>query len=185
MPGSDGLRILGDFWKKAISWDLSLEEASWFSSLGQARPVKSTRCAARGGARWISQHSRNCVSLFSCWKPKSQKGNKSFVPEPRESSVFRVFRDSYACECFTYLYISHISHITNIYINVCVYIHICICLYVYVCIYKYVYIYVNICTYIYVCVCVWHSLFIKIGNYNIIYIYITKERKRKEKWKWR
>ena len=40
--------------------------------------------------RWTnSQHRKNCVSLSSCWKPKSQEGNKSFVPEPRESSVFR------------------------------------------------------------------------------------------------
>ena len=29
MPGSDGLRILGDFWKKAISWDSTLGEAGW------------------------------------------------------------------------------------------------------------------------------------------------------------
>ena len=41
-------------------------------------------------------------------KPKSQEGNKSFVPEQRESSVFRVFRDSYAYEHFTYPYISRI-----------------------------------------------------------------------------
>ena len=32
------------------------------------------------------------VSLSPCVeKPKSQEGNKSFVPEPRDSSVFRVF----------------------------------------------------------------------------------------------
>ena len=29
------------------------------------------------------------LSLSSCRKPKSQEGNNSFVPEPRESSVFR------------------------------------------------------------------------------------------------
>ena len=32
-------------------------------SLGEARPVGSTICAARGGVRWNSQHSKNCVSL--------------------------------------------------------------------------------------------------------------------------
>ena len=34
------------------------------------------------------------LSLFlsSCRKPKLKEGNKSFVPEPRESSVFRVYR---------------------------------------------------------------------------------------------
>ena len=33
-----------------------------------------------------SQHSKNCVclSLSSCRKPKSQEGNKSFVPELKE-----------------------------------------------------------------------------------------------------
>ena len=44
-----------------------------------------------------------CLSLSSCRKPKSQEGNKSFVPEQRESSS--VSRDSYACERFIYLYI--------------------------------------------------------------------------------
>ena len=52
------------------------------------------------------------VSLSpSVEKTKSQEGNKSFVPEQRKSSVFRVFRDSYAYERSTYLYIlrNHIS----------------------------------------------------------------------------
>ena len=73
--GSDGLRILGDFWKKkTVSWDLNLDEASWFLDLGEASPVGSTRCAARCGVRWNRQHSKNSVSLSSCWKPKSQGG---------------------------------------------------------------------------------------------------------------
>ena len=92
MPGSDGLRIFGDFWKKAVSWDLKLDEANWFLDMGEASPVGSTRCAARGGIKWNSQQSKNCVSLSERWKPKSQGGNKSFVPEQRKSSVFRVFR---------------------------------------------------------------------------------------------
>ena len=59
-----------------------------------------------------SEHSKNCVS-FSCRKPKSQEGNKSFVPEPRVVSV-SCFFDSYAYEhfmhvnVFTYRYILHI-----------------------------------------------------------------------------
>ena len=78
------------FLKKAVSWDLKLDElswdsdmgdASWFLSLGEARPVGSTRCTVRGVVRWNSQHSKNCVSLSSCWKSKSQEDNKSFVPE--------------------------------------------------------------------------------------------------------
>ena len=115
MPGSDGLRILGDFWKKAVSWDSDLGEVNWFLDLGVARLVGSTRCAARGGVRWNSQHSKHCVSLSSCRKPKSQEGNKSFVPEPREPSVFRVFF-GFLCQwtfhvsvCFTDRYISYIS----------------------------------------------------------------------------
>ena len=121
MPGSDGLRILGDFWKKAVSWDLNLDEASWFSNLDEASPVGSTRCAARGGVRWNRQHCKNCVSLSSCWKPKSQEGNKSFVPELPEvvsvSSVFRFpmhvnvlhIRIVYVSVYFTYSYYSYLA----------------------------------------------------------------------------
>ena len=36
---------------------------------------------------------------------KVKKVIKSFVPEPSESSVFRVFRDSYACERSPHPYI--------------------------------------------------------------------------------
>ena len=115
MPGSNGLRILGDFWKKAVSWDLHLDKASWFSSLDEARPVGSTWCAVHCWVRWNSQHSRNSVSLSSCWKPKSQEGNKSFVPElPKVVSVSSVFQISihmnvsgihmfYVSRYFTYL----------------------------------------------------------------------------------
>ena len=38
MLGSDGLEFLGIL-KKAVSWDLNLDGASWFSELGEARPV--------------------------------------------------------------------------------------------------------------------------------------------------
>ena len=43
MPGSDGLRILGDFWKKAVSWDLKLDEASWDPNLGESSWVFEMR----------------------------------------------------------------------------------------------------------------------------------------------
>ena len=115
-PRSDGLRVLGDFWKKAVSWDLKLDEAGWFLSPGESSPVGSIRCAARGGVRWNSHHSKNCVSLSSCWKPESQEGNKSFEPELSRSSVFRVFF-GFLCiwtfhisVCFTYLNILY-NHI--------------------------------------------------------------------------
>ena len=88
------------FWIKAGSWDLDLDEAGWF--LG---PVRGQTVYGLRGARthwlsqWVeswrwtnSQHSKNCVSLSSCRKPKLKEGNKSFVPVPKESSVFRVFR---------------------------------------------------------------------------------------------
>ena len=39
MPGSDGLRILVIFEKKTATWDLTLDEASIFLSLGEANPV--------------------------------------------------------------------------------------------------------------------------------------------------
>ena len=108
MPGSDGLRILSDFLKKAVSWVSDLGEASWFSNLDEASPMMDYGMPARCWVRWNSQHSKNCVSLSWCWKSKYQEGNKSFVPEQRKSSVFRVLRDSYACERFTDRYILHI-----------------------------------------------------------------------------
>ena len=74
MPGSEGLRIWW-FLKKAVSWDLTL---------GRASPVGGVDC----GQCRNSQHSKNCVSLSSCRKTKSQEVNKCFVPEQRESSVF-------------------------------------------------------------------------------------------------
>ena len=61
MPGCNGLRVFGDFWKKQLveiwSWTKRVEIRTL------ASPVWSTGCAARGGVRWNSQHSKNCVSL--------------------------------------------------------------------------------------------------------------------------
>ena len=31
----------GDFWKKAVSWDLKLGEMSWFLSLGEGSPAEA------------------------------------------------------------------------------------------------------------------------------------------------
>ena len=98
--------ILGDFEKKkkAVSWDPKLGEVSWDLKLDEASPAFGLRDAPRVcWVRWNGQHSKNCVSLSSCRKPKSQEGKKSFLPEQRESSS--VSRDSYACERFTYPYI--------------------------------------------------------------------------------
>ena len=42
---------------------------------------------------------KNCVPLSSCRKPKLKEGNKSFVPEPRETpQCFECFSDFYAYE---------------------------------------------------------------------------------------
>ena len=76
MPVSDGLRILGDFWKKAVSWDLNLDESSWF--LSWVRPVQ---LGLRDGTVSIVK----IVSLSLCLKPKSKEGNKSFIPELKKS----------------------------------------------------------------------------------------------------
>ena len=116
MPGSDGLRILGDLKKKAVSWDPNLGRSSWDYEertrlLAQwveiwrwtkrvdfriwTRPVQlcATGCAARCWVRWNSQHSKNCVSLSPrVEKPKSQKKLiKVSYLNYRELSVFRVF----------------------------------------------------------------------------------------------
>ena len=107
MPGSNGLGILVIF-EKAVSWDLTLDEASWDSDLGEsswvygicrafvgsvswdlkldeASPVCSLRDAPRVcWIKWNGHHSKNCVSLSSCRKTKSQEVNKRFVPERKK-----------------------------------------------------------------------------------------------------
>ena len=68
-----------------------------------ASPVGTTRCAALGGVRWNSQHSRNCVSLSPRVENlKVKKVIKVSYLNYRESSVFR---DSYVYERSTYPYI--------------------------------------------------------------------------------
>ena len=88
--------------KKTVSWDSMLEEGSRF--LIWARPDQGfTKCAACWLSQWVqcrrctnSQHSKKlCLSLLMSENVKLKKVNKSFVPEPRKSSLFRVFSDSY------------------------------------------------------------------------------------------
>ena len=87
MPGSDGLRILGDFWKKAVSWDLKLDEASWDPNLGESSWVYEMRRAWWGSDGTVSIV-KLCLFSPRVEKPKSQEGNKSFVPElPRVVSI--------------------------------------------------------------------------------------------------
>ena len=131
-----GWGFLVIFEKKAVSWDLNLDESSWDCGvrarlLGQLAEIwdwtkrfgvriwaKPVQLPAAGCTRigWVSELRADaertvsivkivCHSLSSCRKPKSQEDNKSFVPEPRESSVFR---ESYARERFIHPYIQRI-----------------------------------------------------------------------------
>ena len=85
MPGSDGLRFLV-IWKKTL-----VEIRLWAGPLQLG--VDCGRCRN-------SQHSKNCVSLSSCRKTKSQEVNKRFVPEQRRIvsvSYFPAFVYLYSC----------------------------------------------------------------------------------------
>ena len=100
--------ILGDFWKKQLveirCWARPVEIWSW-----TRRVHLGLRDAPR--VRWVwwnGQSSKNCVSLSSCRKPKSQESNKSFVPELlRVISVsgFLCMWPFYRSVYFTLLYI--------------------------------------------------------------------------------
>ena len=96
-----GAGNFGDFWKK--QW---VEICLWARLVGiwsWARRVQFVGYGMRARllGQWVeiltrgrefswgvdcgrcrnSQHSKNCVSVSLCRKPKSQEGNKSFVPE--------------------------------------------------------------------------------------------------------
>ena len=99
----EALRIWG-IWKKSVSWDSSLEEGSRFLVSPRRDQLGSTKCAARGGLRWKSQHSKKLYfSLLMLKNLKLKKVIKSFVPEP-----ISCFSDSYMfmniCERFPYRY---------------------------------------------------------------------------------
>ena len=91
MPRSDGLRILGDFWKKAVSWDLRLDEASWFSGLGEARPGQ---LGLRDAPRVVGSDGTVSIVEIVSLSPrvenlKIKKVIKVSYLNYRESSVFR------------------------------------------------------------------------------------------------
>ena len=76
--------------KKRVSWDSSLEEGSRFLISPRRDQLGFTKCVARGGVRWKSQHrKKSCFSFLMSKNLKLKKVNKSFVPEPI-SSVFRI-----------------------------------------------------------------------------------------------
>ena len=115
-------------WAKGFGW--FLKKKQWVEIRSRAKRFDFWASVRPGG--WGLRDSPRIVgsdwtvsiveieSLSSCWKPKSQGGNKSFVPEQRKSSVFRVFRDFYVCERFTDPYILRIcifEHFTYPYIS--------------------------------------------------------------------
>ena len=105
MPGNDGLGFLVIL-KKAVSWNLDLDEASWFFG--------SRRSHFSYWVRWNSQHSRNCVSLSSCRKPKLKKVIKvSYLnQESRQCFVFFGFLCAWTFyERFMHMYISRIRRL--------------------------------------------------------------------------
>ena len=100
MPASDGLGFLVILNKSSeLRFEAGRSELifrTW------TRPVQFVDCGVPTRVGWVSELradigrtvsiERLCLSLSSCRKPKLKEGNKSFVPEPRRSSVFCVFR---------------------------------------------------------------------------------------------
>ena len=81
------------------SWTKVVDFRIWMMP-GQLGQRDAPRVVGPDGTVSIVKY---CVSLSLCWKPKSQEGNKSFVPELK-----KVVSVSYAYERFTYLYILRI-----------------------------------------------------------------------------
>ena len=74
---------------------MNVDEASWYFGPGrdQSSGVYEIVPLVVGSDGTVSMVKIVCVSLSPrVEKPKSQEGNKSFVPEQRKSSVFRGFR---------------------------------------------------------------------------------------------
>ena len=89
MPGNDGQRILGDFWKKkAVSWDLKLDE--WVDVWASARPGQ---LGLRDEPRVVG--SDGTVSIVEI---------VSFSPRVENLKVKKVIKVSYlnyqSCQCF-------------------------------------------------------------------------------------
>ena len=112
MPWSDGLGFLVILNKSnELRFELGRSELIF-------GPGWSKSNYSLGGApRVVGSHGTVSIvkieSLCSCWKPKSQEGNKSFVPEPRESSVFRVFF-GFLCVWRFYEHYEHFIHILSV-----------------------------------------------------------------------
>ena len=75
MFGSEGQRFLVILKNKLVELKLWAGQSTWGVDCGRCRN---------------SPHSKNCISSSSCRKTKTSGVNKRFVPEQRESSVFRI-----------------------------------------------------------------------------------------------
>ena len=115
MPGSNGLRILGDFWKKAVSWDLRQDEAGWFLSWARpfhlgVRDVPSI--VGSDGTVSIVKIISLSLSLFLYLlvskNLKIKKVIKVSYLNQESRQCFECFSDSYAYERCTYPYVSSI-----------------------------------------------------------------------------
>ena len=99
-PGSDGLGFLVILNKSSeLRFELRRSKLifrTW------AKPMQFVDCGVRSRVGWVSELRADdgrtvsieklCLYISSCRKPKLKEGNKSFVSEPKESSVFPVFR---------------------------------------------------------------------------------------------
>ena len=100
------------FWKKAVSWDLSLGEASWDLKLDEASQICGQRYLPRVcWVRWNGQYSKNCVSL----SPRVERLNS------RSQLTFRTWTKE-SRQCFgipLHIWIFHIfvfSYVTSVHL---------------------------------------------------------------------
>ena len=102
MPRSDGLRIWGDFWKKAVSWDSNLEEASGF--LSWVRPVE---LGLQDVPHMVGSDGTVSIVKIVSLSPRVEnlKVKKVIKVSYLNYQGSSVFRDSNAYERFTHPYI--------------------------------------------------------------------------------
>ena len=128
MPGSDELGFLVILEKKQLveiwRWTKRVENRTW------ARLVElwSTGCAAHCWFRWISQHSKNCVSLSSCRKTKLKKSiNVSYLNHqsrqwfgiPMHVNIFRIriiirILDAFVLRLYLHIYHKHVNKMDHL-----------------------------------------------------------------------
>ena len=136
MPGSDGLGFFVILNKSSeLSFGLRRSELIFGPRWSQSSYGLGGAPRIVGSDGTVSIVKIVSLSLSACQIPKSQEGNKSFVPEPRESSVFSVFRIPmrmniiWTLWTFLRIRIFHIlryGYVTYIYIYIYIYTYIVI-----------------------------------------------------------